>query len=637
MNVIINLIIDHLKDNYFMLMKTPSRILLPLAIAFAGFSLAPAHANEFDDESLALDAQVVSGRLYANTVSGAAFNVTVLEQADLQKLPVNNVIDALEYVSGIDVRKRGISGVQADVGIRGSTYEQTLVLLDGVRMNDPQTGHHNFDLPIAFEDIERIEIVKGPGAAQYGPSSNGGVINIVSRKEIVTESGRKATINVQRGSYDYERYALSLAKTEGDYSQFLSGYHSAADTYLRDEALDSRQGQGSYRVVHQGENSTTQVAFGYIEKDFGAYRFYTGNPTYENARESTAQRHGYTTNEFRFENNGTLNSSLSWRNHFDTYDTHIGFNVFRNKHESESAQARLNYKQGAFIVGAEIDQENLDSSRDGAHGRHFSSAFVNYKQALWVNVSLTGNLSYFDYDSKDQFILPVVGIDALVSENLEVYANTGLSVRAPTLNDLYLNMATNQGDASLKVEQTSSSEVGMRLNSSDINITASIFFKETDDAIDFTRDETEQLAASAYVARNYGKNETKGFDIELDASAFSAMRLSMSTLKVTHTRLIQAIETDLADLKNTDGQLENQTALHAGIEFYNNYSLLTTYKYESRFNSENYEILDLRLSYQDDNLTLALNGSNLLDAEYVDAGFVEVAGPALIFELGYQL
>jgi outer membrane receptor protein involved in Fe transport len=115
------------------------------------------------------------------------------------------------------------------------------------------------------------------------------------------------------------------------------------------------------------------------------------------------------------------------------------------------------------------------------------------------------------------------------------------------------------------------------------------------------------------------------------------MRLGMNALKLTHTRLIQSIETDYAVLKNTDGQLANQTALQAGFDFYNNYSLLSTYKYESRFDSEDYEILDLRLAYQNDNLTVALNGSNLLDAEYIDAGFVEVAGPALIFELGYQL
>lgn len=616
-------------------MKNTSRLLLPLAISVAGLSVSTTQAQEVGAHEL--DSQVVSGRLYANPVSAAAFNVTVLEQADLQKLPVNNVVDALEYVAGIDVRKRGISGVQADVGIRGSTYEQTLVLLDGVRMNDPQTGHHNFDLPIAFEDIERIEIVKGPGAAQYGPSSNGGVINIVSRKEILTPTGRKAMVNVQRGSFDYERYALSLAKTEGEFSQFLSGYHSYSDTYLANKDLDARQGQGSYRVVHEGEKATTQVAFGYIEKDFGAYRFYTGNPTYENARESTAQRHGYATNEFRFENGGALNSSISWRNHFDIYDTHIGSNVYRNKHESEATQTRLNYRLGALTLGAEHNQENLDSSRDGEHGRHFTSAFVNYKQSLGANVSLTGNLSYFDYDSKDQFVLPVVGIDALITESVEVYANTGLSVRAPTLNDLYLSMATNQGAEDLDVEQTTSSEIGVRLNSTDVNITASVFYKETDDAIDFTRTAAEDIAASAYIARNYGKNETKGYDVEFDASAFAAMNLGLSTLKLTHTRLIQTIKTDLAVLKNTDGQLENQTALQAGFDFYNHYSLLSTYKYESRFNSDDYELLDLRLAYQDNNLTVALAGTNLLDAEYVDAGFVEVAGPSLMIELGYQL
>jgi vitamin B12 transporter len=232
----------------------------------------------------------------------------------------------------------------------------------------------------------------------------------------------------------------------------------------------------------------------------------------------------------------------------------------------------------------------------------------------------------------------VIGIDALLSENIEVYANAGQSVRTPTLNDLYLNMpGRDVGSEDLDLEKTNSAEIGARMNSSAINIATSIFYKDTQNAIDFTKTQVEFDANLAHVARNYGDNITKGFDVEFDASAFSAMSLGMNTLKLTHTRLIQTIKTDLVVLKNTDGQLENQTALHAGFDFYNNYSLLTTYKYESRFNSENYEILDLRLAYEDNNLTLALAGSNLLDAQYIDAGFVEVAGPALIFELGYKL
>ncbi len=623
-------------------MKRPSFCVLPLVLTITGLALSSAYASEFDELDVdhdreldvELDTQLVSGRLYSDPVAAAAFNVTVLEQADLQLLPVNNVIDALEYVAGIDVRKRGISGIQADVGIRGSSYEQTLVLLDGMRMNDPQTGHHNFDLPIAFEDIERIEIVKGPGAAQYGPSANGGIINIVSRKEIITDSGRKAKVNLQRGSYDYERYALSLAKTEGEYSQFMSGYHSAADTYLRDEALDSRQGQGSYRVVHQGDNTTTQVAFGYLEKDFGAYRFYVDAEA--QSRESTSQRHGYGIHQYRFANGSQLEASLNWRNHFDAFIYQPTSSA--SEHETEALQSRLTFAQGAFATGVEYNQENMDSNRDGRQGRHFASGFINYKQRVVANVSISGNLSYVDYDSREQFVLPVIGLDALISENVEMYVNAGQSVRTPTLNDLYLNMpGLDLGSQDLKLEKTNSAEVGVRMNSTDVNIGASVFYKETQDAIDFTKTQAEKDAAAAHIARNYGNNQTRGFDLEFDASAFAALRLGMHTLKLNHTRLIQNIETELAVLKNTDGQLENQTALQAGFDFYQNYSLLTTYKYESRFNSDDYQIVDLRLAYQDDKLTVALKGSNLLAAEYVDAGFVEAAGPALVFELGYQL
>lgn len=608
------------------------KLFLPLAAA--SLSLV---SNAVLSQERELDVQQVNGSLYSDPVAAAAFNVTVLEQAELQELPVSNVIDALEYISGIDVRKRGISGVQADVGIRGSTYEQTLVLLDGMRMNDPQTGHHNFDLPIAFEDIERIEVVKGPGATQYGPSSNGGVINIVSRKQITTDSGRKAKVNLQRGSFDYERYALSLAKTEEEYSQFLSGSHSANDTYIRDEELDSKQGQGSYRVVHQNEKSTTQVAFGYLEKDFGAYRFYTGNPIYENARESTAQRHAYAANEYGLANDGKLNTSVSWRNHFDIYDTHIGEKVFRNEHETEALQSRIAYSKGAFSSGFEYNQENMDSNRDGQQSRHFSSVFTHYRLAIGNSVGITGNLSYLDYDSDKQYVLPVLGLDARLSENTEMYVNAGRSVRTPTLNDLYLNMATNIGNPDLKLERTDSAEIGLRLESAWVNFATSIFYKDTQDAIDFTKTDDEVTAGSAFVARNYGSNETKGFDVELDGSSFASMNLGLNTLRLTHTRLIQDIQTDLAVLKNTDGQLQNQTALHGGFDFYNNYQLLAIYKYESRFDSDDYEVLDLRLAYEDENLTVALNGSNLLNAEYIDAGFVEVAGPAIILELGYQL
>src|SRR5690554_7619311 len=117
--------------------------------------------------ALELDTQQVSGQLFTQEVAEQAFAIEVLERADIELLPVQNISDALEWVSGIDVRQRGGFGSQADIGIRGAGYEQTLVLIDGVRLNHPQSGHHNFDIPVALEDLERIEVVRGPRSEEH--------------------------------------------------------------------------------------------------------------------------------------------------------------------------------------------------------------------------------------------------------------------------------------------------------------------------------------------------------------------------------------------------------------------------------------------------------------------------------------
>src|SRR5690606_14712771 len=220
--------------------------------------------------ALQLDTQRVSGQLFANTIAEQAFAVEVLERSDIELLPVTNIADALEWVTGLDVRQRGSSGTQVDLGIRGAGYEQTLILLDGVRMNDPQTGHHNFNIPVALEDIERIEVVRGPGAGQYGPNGNAGVINLVTRKAITTENSRQAGVKLEAGSYEYLRGVLSLAKTEGKWSHFVSGQQQESDTYISGSDLGYKTRQGNFRLSYQGEQHSTVFGLGYQDKEFGA-------------------------------------------------------------------------------------------------------------------------------------------------------------------------------------------------------------------------------------------------------------------------------------------------------------------------------------------------------------------------------
>src|SRR5690606_17612932 len=106
--------------------------------------------------------------VYANRIQ-TGFNETsahvmVIHAAQLQHTPVISVADALHYYADIDVRQRGANGVQADAGIRGSTFDQVLILINGIKISDMQTGHHSMNLPIDMDNVERIEILKGPAA-----------------------------------------------------------------------------------------------------------------------------------------------------------------------------------------------------------------------------------------------------------------------------------------------------------------------------------------------------------------------------------------------------------------------------------------------------------------------------------------
>ena len=109
--------------------------------------------------------------------------LTVITRDQIARLPVHSIADVLRLLSSVDVRARGERGVQTDFAIRGANFGQMLVLVDGVRLNDAQSGHHNGDIPVPLDAIERIEILHGPGSSLFGADAFGGTINVITRKD----------------------------------------------------------------------------------------------------------------------------------------------------------------------------------------------------------------------------------------------------------------------------------------------------------------------------------------------------------------------------------------------------------------------------------------------------------------------
>lgn len=599
------------------------------------FTLLPLACVGTHSLALELEKQQVTGQLFKQEIAEQAFAVETLSREDIAQLPVQNIADLLEWVGGVDVRQRGGFYAQTDVGIRGAGYEQTLILLDGIRQNHPQTGHHTFDLPIAFEDIERVEVVRGPGAAQYGPNGNAGVINFVTRKKIDAETGRNAKVNLSGGSYGYGRSAVALGKTEGKLSQFANLSYQRSDSYLTGAKLDTDARQGNYRAVHQGENNSTVFSINSMRKEFGAQGFY--GPASAWAKERSTQWLSYLTHEQRFNESQSVDVALSYHQHQDNFWYGAPTST-PSDHDVDSYQARLRFHANSFAsLGYEYNGEKIDSNtvlNGSKHNRDYQSVFGYGSYDLtWLQIS--GSLSYLSYKDGDSFTLPVLGLVLPFGQH-HLYANAGKSVRVPTLNDLYLNQAANKGNPNLAPEETQSAELGTRLNMADIQTRVAVFARDTENAIDFTKTQAEVDAnVPYYTARNVEKIATSGLDVELDLSQLLAEQ-GFNKVSLSYTRLWQDFTNSFAKTKYTKQQLEHQAILNLSYRLTANLSLTSLYKYEKRYDMQDYFLWDLGVKQSFAHWHWSLAAVNILDEKYIDSGFIQAPGTTARLDLGWE-
>jgi iron complex outermembrane receptor protein len=108
-------------------------------------------------------------------------NMTIVDKLQLETTPARSLPEILAFVPGLDIRQRGVTGVQADIGIRGGSFEQTLMLLNGIKLTDPQTGHHLMNIPVPLIEIDRVEVLKGPASRIFGQNAYAGAINVITQ------------------------------------------------------------------------------------------------------------------------------------------------------------------------------------------------------------------------------------------------------------------------------------------------------------------------------------------------------------------------------------------------------------------------------------------------------------------------
>jgi len=163
-------------------------------------------------DSIQIDQVIVSATRIPTASYKTGRSISIITADELRELPVTTVDEMLRYLPGINLNSRNDFGVQSDIGIRGSTFSQVLILVDNVRVNDPLTAHFNNNIPIPLSEIAKVEIIRGPAAASYGSDAVGGVIHVKTRTYVAKKMNKLMSTrgNVGIGRHNLNRTELGV-------------------------------------------------------------------------------------------------------------------------------------------------------------------------------------------------------------------------------------------------------------------------------------------------------------------------------------------------------------------------------------------------------------------------------------------
>jgi vitamin B12 transporter len=565
-----------------------------------------------------LDPVVITASLIPEHLSRVGQSVSVINREDIDVLPADNIADLLETVNGVDIRQRGAHGVQADVAIRGSSFEQTLVLIDGVPVGDSQTGHHNLDLPVNVEDIERIEVLKGPGARIYGQNAMAGVINIITRDVDCSSVGGYG----KYGDYDYEDFGAHGAVKTQDMTHRFSVSRRSSAGYIQDTDFDV------YTLFYKGTirkgDHKYQAGLGYTDKSFGAYRFYSD--TFPNQRERTQTLLAYSSACFKMAH-GELMPKIFWRRHDDDFKIEIESDWYRNDHQTDSyglqLSSRIESQWGTTAFGGEIAFEDLQSSQLGDHERERSGAFIEHKFRPLERLTLGLGASAMHYTHWGWEYWPGAESSVELTDRWNWFASAGRSFRIPSFTEWYYDTPANQGNPDLKPEHAWTYETGVRWRKKGLGANLGLFLRDAEDVIDWSR-VSEQ---DPWKARNIAESTTEGFELELHCypAVFSHTRL-LSAVHLAYTYLDTNWNAGGLESKYVLDHLRHQVHGSIMLDWFDHLNQTVSARYEKRMEGGAYVIVDTRLTYQWRKCQLFLEATNLFDEAYVESGFVPMPG-----------
>lgn len=476
----------------------------------------------------------------------AARVVSVITRSDIDRAGATSVNDLLKLTVGADVRQRGGFGVQSDISINGGTFDQITILLNGVSVNNPQTGHLAADFPVSPDEIERIEILEGAAGRLLGSQAFSGAINIVTRKV------EKSTLHagVAAGSFGTLGAGANVGVKTGGFTHFASGNFTRSDGGTHNSAFNL--GNAFYNGTFRDNNVHASWQTGLVAKEYGANTFYSA--AFPDQWESNTRIFA----SAKAETQGKVHVApqISWIRSTDHFElirrSPRGENFHRNDVFSFSVNAWTKWLLGRTAIGAELRSDNivssnlgrpLDSTRyiavNGHKGNFYThddhrtdiNYFVEHNVVAGMFTFSAGLLANRNTAVDEKFrIYPGVDISCRPSEKLRLFVSWNKAMRLPTFTDLYYKSPTQEGNVGLRPEKVSALKIGGEWRNSWATAMLQGYCNHGTNMIDWVMYSPDDIYHSAnFKLDNYGFSVNTAADFrKLAGEKFPIERLSLN-------------------------------------------------------------------------------------------------------------
>ncbi|MBO4672878.1 MAG: TonB-dependent receptor [Bacteroidaceae bacterium] len=648
------------------------------AAAIMAFSQPSAPTDDDEELTLTLDDAEVVGTLAPLPADKAVRLVQVINRQDIEASSANSVNDLLKLAAGVDVRQRGGFGIQTDIGVNGGTEDQLTVLLNGVNISNPHTGHLTVDLPVSVDDIERIEVIEGGASRVYGCQAFAGAINIVTRTEAVSNLGT----HLQGGSYGTFGANAFLALKNTHLNQRLSGGYARSDGGTSND--DFNKGNAYWNGKFRSEHFDATWQAGLSTMNYGANTFYgTGSDSqYEQDRRYLLSARV----EYRSKGQGARGKEqgtrgvmhvpvqLYWNRSLDHYVwRRANPQAYQNFHQTNvygaSANAYTTWALGKTAIGLEYRRENILSTRLGkeipavdqhkykvpGHDEHYQYKDGRSNLSLYLehdilleNLTLSVGMLANHNTSVEGGMHLYPGIDLAWRPNnaWKFFVSFNKSLRTPTYTDIYYNGPGLKGNLRLKPEKSTDWHLGASYTGTFYRLQAKGFYRHGTDMIDWVKyanadyyetanSDIDNIGAEALAtidfARVQGENSllqrlTLGYCYnykyrvhqEQDANYVSRMTFLRHKLVASlNLRIVSRLSAQWDfSLKNRSGEFDNaQTGLPQSFG--------------------TYATLDLKVQWTAPLYSLYVQANNFANHQYYD--FANVLQPGLWLMAGIKV